>query len=320
MITSTLVRKVLTATAVTGVAVFSMAQEFKHGEIHYKILNENSVETFRDRTSLPQGEIVIPAQVEYNGKVYNVTKIGASTFFNAQEITSITLPDTIDEIKPQAFMYCGKLEKINLPNSITQIGADSFRFCRSLKEIVIPNKVSEIRGSTFSDCSSLTKIVLPKSVTKIGYFSFQGLYSLKEIIVESETPPALTLPSFPNTPKDGLYNGKKDVIVRVPKGSKGVYEATQEWKEFTIVEDETLSTQDNKVNTSVSAKVYPNPTTGIFFIETENPTTANIFTMAGQMVKSVKLNKGKSQVDISHLSSGLYLVQVENITTKVIKK
>lgn len=319
MTTSTLFKKVLTATAVTGVAVFSMAQEFKHGGIHYKILNENSVETFRNSSSLPQGEVIIPAQVEYNGKTYNVTKIGNATFYGAKEITSVVLPDTITEIGHQGFMYCEKMETINLPNSILKIGNSAFHFCKSLKKVVLPNQVTELPQNAFDDCNSIQTITFPKSFRKIGYWTFGQLYSLKEMILETPTPPILHELSFPNTPKDGHRVGMKEVIVRVPKGSKTSYEAT-DWKYFTIVEEATLGTQDNKVNTSVSAKVYPNPTTGIFFIETEISTTANIFSITGQMVKSVKLNKGKSQVDISHLSSGLYLVQVENITTKVIKK
>lgn len=319
MKTSTLFRKNLTATAVTGVVVFSMAQEFKHGGIHYKILNENSVETFRDRTSLPQGEVIIPAQVEYNGKTYNVTKIGNATFFGAKEITSVVLPDTITEIGYQAFMYCENMEMINLPNSILNIRNDAFRFCKSLKKVVLPSQVTELDKHIFDSCNSLQTITFPKSFRKIGYWTFGQLYSLKEMILETPTPPILHELSFPNTPKDGHRVGMKEVIVRVPKGSKTSYEAT-DWKYFTIVEDETLSTKDNKVISSVSAKVYPNPTTGIFFIETEIPTTADIFTMAGQVIKSVKLNKGKSQVDISHLPSGIYFVKVNNTTKKIIKK
>lgn len=215
-------------------------------------------------------------------------------------------------------MYCEGLATVNLPHSISKVGNSAFRFCSSLKEIVIPEQVTELNQNTFSDCTSLEKITFPKSFAKVGYWTFGQLYSLKEMKLEASTPPVLDKTSFSNTPKTGLNEGKKDVIVKVPVGTKSAYEAT-DWNYFTIIEDGTLSVVDRKQNLS-SIKLYPNPTTGVFFIESATDSKAEIYTITGQVVKMVLIKKGKNEVNITSLSSGAYYIKIGDNTFKVIKK
>ncbi len=208
MLTSVFLKKSIVA-ATIGITTLSYAQQFDYNGITYNMINESSVETYRNTSLSLKGEVIIPSQVEYNGKVYAVTKIGNDTFYNNKEITSITLPETITEIGHQSFMYCESLVTVNFPKSISKIGNSAFRFCRSLKEIVIPEQVTQLNQNTFSDCTSLEKITFPKTFVKIGYWTFGQLYSLKEMRLEVTTPPVLDKTSFSNTPKDGLNEGKK---------------------------------------------------------------------------------------------------------------
>lgn len=276
-----------------------------------------------------------------------IEKIGRFAFSNPQ-IKQVILGNSVKEIQESAFRR-SKITNIHLPSSLSIITAKVFDEAQQLENIevsednplfssnngilynkekteliaypqgkleedfTIPNSVKEIKRFAFQSNRKLKKVVIPNSIQKIETGAFASNHYLEEIICESQEPAFVEEKAF-------LRVRKSNVIVKVPKGAKEKYEENEEWSGFTIVEDETLSTQDNKVISSVSAKVYPNPTTGIFFIETETATTANVFTMAGQMVNSVKLNKGKSQVDISHLSDGIYFVKIGNKTTKVIKK
>lgn len=374
MTTSTLFRKVLTATAVTGVAVFSYAQ-ININEVHY-----STIDGSEDKVALAgvfesplitteengDKKITIPSHIFYEGKTYTVAevingswlvnvielpntieKIG-QTSFNTPRIKHIILGNSVKEIQERAF-YRTKITNISLPSSLSILSSRAFDETMYLQNIdvnennphfssqdgvlynkdktqliaypqgklnevfTIPNSVTEIKKFAFQYNKKLKNITIPSSVKKIETGAFIANHYLKEIICESQEPAFVEEKAF-------LGVRKSNVIVKVPKGAKEKYEENEEWSGFTIVEDETLSTKDNKVISSVSAKVYPNPTTGIFFIETEIPTTADIFTMAGQVVKSVKLNKGKSQVDISHLPSGIYFVKVNNTTKKIIKK
>lgn len=60
-------------------------------------------------------------------------------------------------------------------------------------------------------------------------------------------------------------------------------------------------------------KVYPNPVTHQrFFVESPVSTNAYLYTISGRLLRTVELKRGKNTVDISTLSSGLYLLKTES--------
>lgn len=72
-------------------------------------------------------------------------------------------------------------------------------------------------------------------------------------------------------------------------------------------------------------KIYPNPSKGIFTIETEasNGMTYTVFAMDGKLVNAKKELKGskiREEVNLSYLPSGVYLIQVEKDGQKISKK
>ena len=106
------------------------------------------------------GDVVIPSQVTYNGKVYTVMRL-----------------------EDQSFMSCNSLTSIEIPNTVKQIGWMAFYGCSGLKEIVIPNSVESIGSQAFSCCSSLTSVYIPSSVTKISNCLFSQSNNIRSIIV-----------------------------------------------------------------------------------------------------------------------------------------
>ncbi|MCA6066183.1 BspA family leucine-rich repeat surface protein [Chryseobacterium sp. RG1] len=80
----------------------------------------------------------------------------------------------------------------------------------------------------------------------------------------------------------------------------------------------TLSTAD--VVKDTVTKVYPNPTTGIFYIEADTKSNAQLYDSAGKLIKTISLNAGKTTVDISELPTGVYFIKQENTSAKIIKK
>ncbi len=90
---------------------------------------------------------------------------------------------------------------------------------------------------------------------------------------------------------------------------------------FSEIFNECLSTSvDDELITSNLNKVYPNPTNGLFFIERKktSPETLKISNSLGQMLIEQKLTELVSTIDISILTSGLYLVEIEGKTSKLI--
>ena len=128
-----------------------------------------SYSTFSDEYT---GEVVIPSRVTYEGEEYSVTKIGRSTFFDCNSLTSITLPESVTEIGDNAFRSCSSLTSITIPEGVTSIGARAFCRCNSLTNVTIPESVTSIGDYAFFECSSLTSTTIPDGVTSIGDFAF----------------------------------------------------------------------------------------------------------------------------------------------------
>lgn len=77
-----------------------------------------------------KGEIMIPN---------SVTKIWSSAFYNCSGLTTVTIPDQVDnsffDIGSYAFWYCSGLTSVTLPSSYVTIGDRALFGCTSLAEI-----------------------------------------------------------------------------------------------------------------------------------------------------------------------------------------
>jgi len=62
---------------------------------------------------------------------------------------------------------------------------------------------------------------------------------------------------------------------------------------------------------SIDFKVYPNPATNYLTIETPQQAVIEITNIEGQLIKSI-VASGKTNIDVSSLTSGVYIVQVKS--------
>ena len=113
----------------------------------------------------------------------SVTSIGDLAFFYCKNLTSITIPDGVTSIGVNAFGYCTSLTSITIPNSVTSIGDLAFFYCKNLTSITIPDGVTSIGVNAFGYCTSLTSITIPNSVTSIGNYALEYCTSLTSITI-----------------------------------------------------------------------------------------------------------------------------------------
>ena len=98
-------------------------------------------------------ELVIPAEITYNGKSYKVTKIGDSAF------------------SPINYQF----PKVSGGANITTIGANAFKGLTSLTTVDLSGTVTSIGEHAFDGCTGLSRInSLLYNVTKIGDYAFQN--------------------------------------------------------------------------------------------------------------------------------------------------
>ncbi len=179
--------------ALTMFATIAEAQNFQVDGICYsistpKIMNENGVvEGEGDKyVSLVKGvkqyagNIIIPDTVTYDNNRYPVKSLGYEVFIGNKQITSVTLPNTIESVGNKEFYGCEKLATVNLPGNRISIGNLAFGSCESLTEIIIPD-ASTILDEAFKGCAALKSLTLPENAF-IGENIIDGCNSLKKII------------------------------------------------------------------------------------------------------------------------------------------
>ena len=127
------------------------------------------------------GTVVIPEEVTYNGKTLKVTSIGEGAFYQGENITSVTIPNSVKCIGVTAFADCENMTSVNIPDHVTAIGEAAFQNCRGLTSINIPNGLKIIEDQTFENCRGLTSINIPNSVTSIGRMAFTSCNGLTSI-------------------------------------------------------------------------------------------------------------------------------------------
>lgn len=102
-------------------------------------------------------EVSVPA--EFDG--LKVTAIGGGAF-RSQDLTGVTIPDSVTEIGDSAFTRCGSLTRVTIPQSVTVIGESAFQWCDKLASIVIPQGVREIQAMTFASASRFPSLRCPR--------------------------------------------------------------------------------------------------------------------------------------------------------------
>lgn len=72
-----------------------------------------------------------------------------------RDVTKVVIPDTVIEIRDEAFDSCKDLTEISIPNSVIEIGVCAFYHCKSLTKVVIPDSAITLGNGMFDGCTSL---------------------------------------------------------------------------------------------------------------------------------------------------------------------
>lgn len=124
------------------------------------------------------GAVNIPEKVGYKGKTYFVTSIDGFAFSDCEDLTSITIPNSVTSIGSYAFSRCTGLKSIILPESISRIDVGTFRYCVLFTSITIPENVKVIESYAFEGCLSLANVKLPSGKIQIHSSAFKRCNNL----------------------------------------------------------------------------------------------------------------------------------------------
>ena len=199
--------------------------EFTVGPISYEIeVMGTAFEHANEKVAVVSGcdknvtSLKIPELVSHNGNKYKVCKIYGQCLIS-NKLTSITLPDTMEDVTDDSFALCSNLLTINVspnnpylsskdgalynkdqtvlifvptnvksfrvPDSVTLILIYAFDGCKNLSNVTIPNGKANF-PSTFNEFSNLIVYLRPNSETeeqakqcKISYKYIKDITSIK---------------------------------------------------------------------------------------------------------------------------------------------
>lgn len=186
--------------------------DLKSDEFGFFILNQNEVmiTTYYGSSK----DVVIPEKFEN----YTVTVIGHSVF-NSKGLTSVEMPDTIDEIQDYAFSSNYDLTSVKLSKNLRILGTNVFFNCRSLASIDLPATIEEIGVYAFS-AAGLKSVTIPesKTFTSLGQCVFYQCQELTEVIL----PATMT-----NIADNAFADCPNKITIKAPAGSYGLSYATK---------------------------------------------------------------------------------------------
>ena len=246
----------------TGVAYsyyYSRYKSYDADGIYYKLDWATNEATVVENPTKYTGDIIIPEKVDY-ADGFTVTKIGAYAF-DGCDVTSVTLPSTLQRIGQFAFGQCKELTSLTIPASVTVLSGnyifysnpkleainveeENANYCsvdgvlftkdkkilirypeaRKAAEYSIPDGVETLSEEALHKCLQLTSVVIPASVTELGRLSMMCA-NLTELTCYAVTPPS---------PTDNVFGGVSTSIpVNIPYGCTAAYKAVEKWKAFT---------------------------------------------------------------------------------------
>ena len=127
----------------------------------------------------------------------SVEEIGAQTFFGCTEFKSLTIPDSVEKICREAFKDCIAIESVAMGNSVTEVEGNAFQSCNAIKRIDITNIENwlninfkepysnplESAHALYLNGNLVTDLVIPDSVLQIQNYSFKDYTDLKSVVI-----------------------------------------------------------------------------------------------------------------------------------------
>lgn len=180
----------------------------------------------------------------------------AELAFNGSNITSVVLPNTLNEICYAAFSWCEHLTKVTIPASVTTLERSVFMGCYYLKYAKIESEV--VGENMFYDCKSLSTIILGPKVKKLGKWAFRVHNGYSTIYVLATTPPQCEGELSDDT------NDIANFTIKVPYESKDAYTNDAIWGKVSTIEN-TLGSDDNGL--TYDSKIYGSSHCGALYAD-----------------------------------------------------
>ena len=102
-----------------------------------------------------------------------ITIMKDGVFFNNTSLTSIKLPNKLENFSNYAFKGCTSLNNIEMPSTVKGICTSVFEGCESLYNVTFNNSYTTLGDHVFKNCP-LTAVTFPNTLNSIGEYAFEN--------------------------------------------------------------------------------------------------------------------------------------------------
>ena len=265
----------------------------------------------------------------------NVTTVGEKAFYYCNSLKSIDIPSSVKTIANDAFYECRGLESVIIPANVNTIGNNAFNYCMGLNTIESRIKVPfEISNNVFIQSTKETATLKVPSGTKNTYQSTAG-WEFTNIVEDTNED---------DNNGDTYENGNSEIslVVWAKDGSKVAFALSKRPKviftetdllitgknidanyplenmaRFTYEMIEANSIKDIKTE-EISFKLNGE---SLLFPHLKANSTVSVYSLNGTLVfKKTVMTAGEYSFPLSNLNEGVYLVSVNGLTYKIVKR
>ena len=120
------------------------------------------------------GSLVIPSEVEHEGRLIRVVELEEGAFMDCKELREVRLPDSVTVIPEDAFRGCRRLRRVHFGRNTKAVMNNAFLGCNCLRELNLPDSVEVVKNYAFDGCGNLLFVNRPAALKEIGRDSFSG--------------------------------------------------------------------------------------------------------------------------------------------------
>lgn len=151
----------------------------------------------------------------------NVTIMKDGVFYNNKSLTSIQLPNKLENFWDNAFNGCKVLNNIVMPSTVKGIYNNVFEGCEALSNVKFNNRYTTLGHHVFKNCP-LDAVTFPTTLTSIGEYAFEKT-NLKKVDLSNTHITSLPNGSFYNCQQ---LNDVKLPIALTDIGERAFYQST----------------------------------------------------------------------------------------------
>lgn len=198
-----IITKFLISSVLICLSLSASAYDFEVDGLYYSVISDSEMTcAIVAGDNEYEGDITIPSEVTYNNHQYAVTVISWWAFNCCSALTSVTIGNSVTEIRAEAFFACRSLTSVTIPNSVTEIGASAFYGCESLISVYYnsENPIESDNGNIFYNALENATLYVPavavekckvispwKDFKNIVAYDFSGVETVSGAVTKTVT-------------------------------------------------------------------------------------------------------------------------------------